>query len=477
MSIKAKLLLSTLSEILLIVIFGVFMIVSYRQTSHISTNEAKASSIVESITDLRFLVFDNLLHHYMRSFNQWQLKDSELAKLLASYPSTGPQEKSYVNNISEQQKAIGPIFSKLEASYSSQIAGQNVLVQNQYQELLASQLISKQQIEISEAIKLTSLKNHEALVLRQQTSSLAVIIIILMFIITAINFVYVYVSITKALRVLQKGSHEISRGNLEFRIKYKRMHDEFGALATTFNHMAYSLQQLDSVKSEFVLMVSHQLRTPATAVKGFLSLFRDHYAENLSDKQCELLKQANEENEREITLINEILAVGQIDTGKMSLNKEPSDVLRLVQSVVAELRMTLESKGQQANIIRLNVLPNIDVDYQKIRIVIENLVHNASKFSIQGAQINIKLHATKEVLIIEVEDHGPGLNHTDLNRLFKKFSHAANPSTIRAEGAGLGLYIAKQIVDLHHGKIAVSSIIGKGTTFTLELPMNSHDKE
>src|SRR5487761_1670962 len=103
MSIKAKLLLSTLSEILLIVIFGVFMIVSYRQTSHISTNEAKASSIVESITDLRFLVFDNLLHHYMRSFNQWQLKDSELAKLLASYPSTGPQEKSYVNNISKKQ--------------------------------------------------------------------------------------------------------------------------------------------------------------------------------------------------------------------------------------------------------------------------------------------------------------------------------------------------------------------------------------
>lgn len=476
MSIKAKLLLSTLSEILLIVIFSTFLIVSSRQISHITTNEAQASKIVESITEIRFVTFENLLHHDKRSYDQWLLKHNELAKLLAGYPSSSSQEKMYVDKISQQQKTIGPIFTKLYASYSPSAVSQNSLVQNQYQERLASQLISKQQIEISEAFKLTRLKSQQALTLRQQTSSLAVAIIILMFSITAINFVFVFSSISKALLILQKGARNISRGNLDYRITYKRAHDEFGVLASTFNHMAASVEQLDKAKSEFVLLVSHQLRTPATAVKGFISLLRDHYADNLSDKQNDLLKQAYEENERQIKLINEILVVAQFETGEMVLHKQPYDLLRIARSVVAEQQLTLDTRGQQANIIQSNVLPKISIDPEKIRIVIENLVHNASKFSAQGSQITIKLLTTDTSVVIEVKDQGQGLGHTEMERLFKKFSHSANPGTLHAEGAGLGLYLAKQIIDLHHGKIGVSSIIGEGTTFTIQLPRNSHKK-
>lgn len=473
MSIKAKLLISTLSEILLIIIFSSFLVVSSRQISQITANQSKASNIVKSITELRFVAFENLLHHDKRSFDQWQSKHNELARLLASYPASNAQEKSYVDNMSEQQKAIGPIFNKLQASYSLSVTGQNVLVQNQYQERLASQLISKQQIEISQGFKLADLKNHQALVVRQQTSSLAVAIIVLMFMITASNFVFVFASITKALRVLQSGARQISHGNLDYRISYKRSHDEFGVLAATFNHMAASLEQLDKVKSEFVLLVSHQLRTPATAVKGFISLFQDHYSDNLSEKQHELLRQANEENERQIKLINEILVVAQFDTGEMVLTKKPSDILRIVRSVVAEQQMTLETRGQIANVMQSNVLPEIDIDPEKIRIVIENLVHNASKFSPQGTQINIRLSADKRSIIIEVTDQGPGLGHLEIARLFKKFSHSANPGTVRAEGAGLGLYMAKQIVKMHHGDISVNSSIGEGTTFTVQLPRNN----
>jgi signal transduction histidine kinase len=474
MSIKAKLLLSALSEILLIVIFSTFLVVSSRQISHITSNETKASTIVASITQIRFVTFENLLHHDKRSFDQWQSKHQELATLLFSYPVSNAEEKVYIDRISEQQKAIGPIFNKLHASYISSSAGQNGLVQNQYQERLASQLISKQQIEISEALKLTSLKSHEALVLRQQTSSLAVMIIVLMFLITVINFIFVFSAISRALLILQKGARAIVQGKLDYRIKYKRAHDEFGVLASTFNHMAASVEQVDNIKSEFVLLVSHQLRTPATAVKGFISLFQDHYADNLTPKQHDLLAQAYEENERQIQIINEILVVAQFDTGEMKLNKQPSDVLRIARSVVAEQKLTLEARSQQANIVQSSVLPEINIDPEKIRIVIENLVHNASKFSPQGSQITVKLQATKTLVQIQVTDEGQGLGHDELQRLFKRFSHSSNPGTLRAEGAGLGLYLAKQIVDLHHGKISVASVIGEGTTFTVQLPRDGH---
>jgi signal transduction histidine kinase len=470
MSIKAKLLLSALSEILLIIIFSSFLVVSSRQISNITAAQNKASTIVQSITEIRFVTFENLLHHDQRSYDQWQTKHKQLASLLNSYPAETPQEKTFVSAIKEQEREIGPIFGKLYASYTPQAPSQNTLVQNQYQERLASQLISKQQIEITGAFKLSDLKSSQALTLRQQTSSLAVVIIVLMFSITAANFIFVFVSISRALLVLQRGARAISRGKLDYRIKYKRSHDEFGVLAATFNQMAASVEQLDKVKSEFVLLVSHQLRTPATAVKGFISLFRDHYAENLSIKQSELLAQAFEENERQIKLINEILVVAQFETGELVLNKRPSDVLRIAQSVVAEQQLTLESRGQQANIVQSSLLPEINIDPDKFRIVIENLVHNASKFSAQGTQITIRLQATEKSVIVEVQDQGPGLGHLELERLFKKFSHSANPGTLRAEGAGLGLYLAKQIMNLHHGTISATSVIGEGTTFKVQLP-------
>jgi len=474
MSIKAKLLLSALSEMLLIVIFSSFLVISSSQISNITANQTKASNIVQSISDAHFLTFEGLLYHSQLYIDQLQPENNNLDALIASYPASSTDEKAILRDIREQQNSLELIFPKLYASYSPQQTNQGDTAETPSETTLADQLISTQQTEISEALKLTNLKNHEELTLRQRTSSLAVMIIVLMFCITAINFIFVFASISRALRILQKGAHAIVRGKLDYRIKYKRANDEFGVLAATFNHMAASVEQLDTVKSEFVLLVSHQLRTPATAVKGFIALIRDHYSDNLSDKQRELIAGAYEENERQIKLINEILVVAQFETGEMTVNKRPYDLLRVVKSVVAEQQMMIESRGQQVNIVESTVLPEIAIDPDKIRIVIENLVHNASKFSPQDTQIGIRLRATNELVQVEVSDQGQGLGHTEMQRLFKKFSHSSNPGTLRAEGAGLGLYLAKRIVDLHHGKLSVSSVIGEGTTFTVQLPRNNH---
>ena len=139
MSIRTKLLLSALSEILLIIIFSIFLIVSSRQISNITATEAKATAIVKTVTEIRFVTFENLLHHDQRSYNQWQSKHSELADELASYPASDPQEKSVLASINQQHKDIGPLFNKLYASYATGGTSQKVIVQNQYQERQASQ--------------------------------------------------------------------------------------------------------------------------------------------------------------------------------------------------------------------------------------------------------------------------------------------------------------------------------------------------
>lgn len=471
MSIKRKLLFSALSELLLIIIFSAFLIVSSRQMSYVSSDESKATGIVKSITEIRFVTFENILHHDERSYSQWQRKHSELVELLDAYPAKSAKEMRYLEAIKEQHRAIGPLFNQLFASYQLMPAEQDAIIQNQLQERLASQLISKQQIEITKAFKLSDIKSQQAVVLRQQISSLAVAIICLMFLITIINFVFVFSAISRALAILQRGSRAIARGHLDYRIRYKRSNDEFGILAASFNHMAASVEQLDRIKSEFVLMVSHQLRTPATAVKGFISLFRDHYSDNITDKQKALLQSAFEENERQIKLINEILAVAQVDTGEITLNKKPTDLLKLARGVAAEQQLALESLGQIAMVVQSTVLPEVAVDPEKIRIVIENLLHNASKFSPQGAEIDIKLRARDGSVYITVTDHGPGLSHAEIGKLFKKFSHVSKPGTVRGEGSGLGLYLAQRIVHLHHGQISVTSTVGEGTTFTVQLPV------
>lgn len=472
-TIKGKLFLSAISEVVLLIIFTVFLIASSRQVTNITASQTQATEIVQSITEIRFVTFENLLHHDERSYNQWQAKHNELSKLLDTFPYADSHERILIENIKTQHQEIEPVFAQLVTSYKQPDVNQNIVVQNQYQERLASQLVSKQQIEISSAFKLSDLKREQALMVRQRASSLAVGVIAAMLFITIINFLFVYASITRALEILQRGAHEISKGRFDYRIRYKRKADEFGLLATTFNNMAANLEQVDKVKSEFVLLVSHQLRTPATAVKGFISLLADAYDTGLNNKQLELLANAYEENERQIKLINEILAVAQVETGEMILNKRPTDLAEMVKKIFAEQHLTFQALKQNAILHKRGKLIQPVVDPEKIRIVIENLVSNASKFSPATADVVVTLEQQENDILISVADQGFGIADEDTEKLFKKFSRVSNAATIKTEGTGLGLYLAKRIIMMHGGEISVESVLGKGTTFTVQLPNNT----
>ncbi len=233
-------------------------------------------------------------------------------------------------------------------------------------------------------------------------------------------------------------------------------------------------REVDRLKSEFVSLASHQLRTPATAVKGLLSLLLEGYNGTLTAEQTENLTQAFAENEHELKIIDDMLDVAKLDAGQIVLEYAPVDIASLLRSAVAEQHELIRGRRQVVHIEAPKSL-TITADKAKLQMVFDNLLTNASKYSPEGGKVELKLKQTAHQLMIQVKDDGIGIAAKDLPNLFKRFSRAANAEKTGASGSGLGLYLAKQIVDLHRGRIQVASELGRGSTFTVILP--KHIKE
>lgn len=298
------------------------------------------------------------------------------------------------------------------------------------------------------------------------------IFIVVMFILSVVIIIvafYLARRLNEPILALAAAADKIRGGDLSARADVSTS-DEIGQLAGTFNAMASNYAKIDEMKSEFVLLTSHQLRTPATAVKGFISMLLDGYAGKLSAKQTELIEAAYSENERQISVINSILDVAKLEAGEMVLVRAVEDIAPIIEASAAGQASLLKSKGLKLTIIKPKQPVKSWVDANKLQLVIDNFIHNAIKYSPAHTQITVELKRTGGHIIIKVSDQGIGIARKDLHRLFKRFSRIANPQTANVQGAGLGLYLADRLVALHGGSIGVRSREGKGTTFTIDLP-------
>lgn len=232
------------------------------------------------------------------------------------------------------------------------------------------------------------------------------------------------------------------------------------------------LMRLNAAKDEFISIASHQLRTPATAVKQYLGMLLAGYAGKLSltDDQLSMINIANESNERQIRIVSDLLRVAQVDAGKVSLAKERIDLIKLIREVINDLLKNFEAKRQTVKLTQASKDLYVFLDKAHIRMVLENILDNASKYSSDKTVIHINLGQNPRHIVIKVIDHGVGIAKSDQKKLFKKFSRVDNQLSMVAGGSGLGLYWAKKIISLHNGKISVSSKPGIGTTFTIKFP-------
>lgn len=232
------------------------------------------------------------------------------------------------------------------------------------------------------------------------------------------------------------------------------------------------LRELDKQKDEFVSVASHELRTPMTAIRGYLWLALNKNADKLDPTVKHQLEISYQSTLRLINLVNDMLTISRLERSKIEIRTEEMDVFAVCMAVYEELKIQADEKNLTFEINHDSKPYTIHGDKDKLRDVFQNLVGNALKFTKEG-YVKIKLHRTEKNIQVSVEDTGPGIQKEDMDKLFGKFAKIefAYKNKDNVQGTGLGLYITKKIVSLHGGDISVQSEVGKKTTFTVTLPI------
>lgn len=231
------------------------------------------------------------------------------------------------------------------------------------------------------------------------------------------------------------------------------------------------LVELNRSKDEFIALASHQLRTPATAVKQYVGMALEGYGGDLTDDMKMLLTQAFEGNERQLQIVNDILRVAKLDLEKIVLQKKVTDINPIAQQIVEDIQETAHQRQQTISFDSELNSATVDADIDYLRMAIGNLVDNASKYTPEGKRVRVMIRDYDEGrLSVNIIDEGVGIAKEDIPKLFRKFSRIDNPLSVVRGGTGLGLYWSNKIIKMHDGNIKVNSKIDKGTRFCVILP-------
>lgn len=247
--------------------------------------------------------------------------------------------------------------------------------------------------------------------------------------------------------------------------------EELEAMTNTLTEQRLQLLALNQSKDEFISLASHQLRTPATGVKQYVAMALDGYAGELSPQLRLLLERAYENNERQLTIVNDLLKVAQIDAGKVKLQKQLFNVVELVETILRDDASKFTERDQRVSCSHPQSDIEIVADKDRLRMVIENIIDNASKYTPLGKSVKVQIRQFKTKVTIAVKDTGVGIDEADIAKIFDKFVRIDNPLSTHVGGTGIGLYWAQRIIELHEGKITVKSEIDEGSTFTITLPL------
>jgi PAS domain S-box-containing protein len=253
----------------------------------------------------------------------------------------------------------------------------------------------------------------------------------------------------------------------------RRRKDELEHIASALKEQQAQLVALNQAKDEFISLASHQLRTPATGVKQYLGMLIGDFAGQLTDDQQTLAQHAYDSNERQLSVITDLLSVAQADAGKISLHRREADLVRLIDGILDEQAGKFAERSQTIKFQHREAAYPALVDTGRIRMVLENLVDNASKYTPEGRAISVSLSRLASGQIrVTVRDQGVGISTENLEAIFDKFIRVDNPLSAIVGGSGLGLYLARRIVELHGGRISVTSTPGKGSAFSVTLPVD-----
>lgn len=229
---------------------------------------------------------------------------------------------------------------------------------------------------------------------------------------------------------------------------------------------------IETIQADFVSLASHQLRTPLSAIKWYSEMLMSEKQGKLTQTQLRYLREIYRSNERAINLVNDLLDVSRIQEGQIHLEYRATKVEDVVEEIMDGFDTLIKANEVKVDFEILGgPLPKIEVDKEKLKRVIVNLLSNSIKYTMAKGKIKIAVEKIPNYLRVTVRDSGIGIPKDDQAKIFKKFFRSANVIKMVPDGTGLGLFIAKSLINVMGGKMSFSSDLGKGTTFYFTLPL------
>lgn len=262
---------------------------------------------------------------------------------------------------------------------------------------------------------------------------------------------------TEKLRTIVQSYMEKREANVNFQRMRKEIEDK------------KIFEELEKLKDSFLAIVSHELKTPLSIISGYLDLMTTYI--NQPDQLKSFIEEAQIASQHLNLLINQLLEFSRLRSGEALYKKEPADVIALIKSAINKLKPLLDAKELALDFAPCNGLPVLNLEKNKFRDAILNLINNAINFTPEGGKITIQCCKSDEDVKIKISDTGVGIPKEHLDKVFNPFYQVQDPLTREVGGMGLGLSIAKNIIQDHGGDIMVESAVNSGSTFTVVLPI------
>jgi two-component system phosphate regulon sensor histidine kinase PhoR len=232
-----------------------------------------------------------------------------------------------------------------------------------------------------------------------------------------------------------------------------------------------AFKQLDQMKSDFINMVAHELRSPLVSMRQLNSVLTEGLAGPMEEKQKDFVSRGTKKIDALLDLIKDLLDVAKIEAGQFSQRKVPTDMGRLLEETISLIQPRAKEQGVEL-VLTCQELAPIHADPKSMEEIFNNLISNAVNYSPDGGRVTVSAKGLGEYIEVRVEDAGVGIAPEELPKIFDKFYRVKHPKTRKVVGTGLGLAIVKGAVEAHHGTIDVESVLNQGTTFRVLLPIH-----
>ncbi len=251
------------------------------------------------------------------------------------------------------------------------------------------------------------------------------------------------------------------------------LRSQFLGTVSIFRDITHEVM-VDRLKSDFVANVSHELRTPMTSIKGYVEVMLMGASGPLNDQQLHFLEVVKNNAQRLNVLVNDLLDVSRIEAGRITLSFQPLDIGELAQEALNDIqrRSHEDNKPMTFTLETPGNLPEVDGDIERVRQILGNLISNAYNYTPENGQVTVRIQPADTAIQIDVQDNGIGIPQEEHERIFERFNRGEDPLVLETAGTGLGLSIVKNLVEMHHGAIWLSSTgePGKGSIFSFTLP-------